>query len=177
MVAVGNGAEDPKRNNFFRATLAIAERLAATDATNTGFQRDLSISYERLGDIASNAGQAGDAISFFHESLAIWRRLATMSPDVVDYRFAQRIPLSRLATLLATQDVDAAARHLGEALAILSDIIRTDANNTAARNAMKSAILQALDLSTTARGTASTELIKALDEQIIDARHLLGDTE
>jgi hypothetical protein len=36
-----------------RASLAIAERLAQTDPGNAGWQRDVAISNERLGDIYS----------------------------------------------------------------------------------------------------------------------------
>jgi hypothetical protein len=37
----------------YRASLAIAERLAQTDPGNAGWQRDVAISNERLGDIYS----------------------------------------------------------------------------------------------------------------------------
>ena len=36
----------------YRAQLAIAERLVATDPGNAGYQRDLSVSHNRLGDLA-----------------------------------------------------------------------------------------------------------------------------
>ena len=45
----------------YRAGLAIAERLAAADPTNTEWQRDLSVSRDRLGDVAVAAGDLAAA--------------------------------------------------------------------------------------------------------------------
>ena len=41
--------------------LAIRERLAGLDPSNTGYQRDLSIPHERLGDLARDAGDTTEA--------------------------------------------------------------------------------------------------------------------
>ena len=118
MVAVGNGAEAER---FFHAQLAIAERLAATDPTSAGFQRDLSVSHVRLGDLAAGTDHGEDAIGHFQASLDIWRRLAETSPSVVDYRYGQRVPLERLARLLADRDADTAAGCMSDYLAIVTE--------------------------------------------------------
>ena len=41
----------PDALQSFRASLAIAERLAKADAGNAGWQRDLSVSYEKVGNV------------------------------------------------------------------------------------------------------------------------------
>ena len=41
----------------YRAGLAIAERLAAADPGNAGWQRDLSVSHERIGDVLVAQGE------------------------------------------------------------------------------------------------------------------------
>ena len=46
----------PPPNQHYRAALAIAERLAAADPGNAEYQRDLSISHNRLGELAVAAG-------------------------------------------------------------------------------------------------------------------------
>ena len=46
LVAQGNFPEALKT---FREGLAIRERLAAADPGNAGWQRDLSVSYDRVG--------------------------------------------------------------------------------------------------------------------------------
>jgi hypothetical protein len=40
----------------YRASLTIHERLAASDASNAGWQRDLIVSYAKLGDMEPGAG-------------------------------------------------------------------------------------------------------------------------
>ena len=43
--------EFPEARKSFREGLAIRERLAAADPGNAGWQRDLSVSYDRVGDV------------------------------------------------------------------------------------------------------------------------------
>jgi len=50
-----SGAEEA-----YRASLAIRERLAAADPTNTEWQRDLSVSHYRLAHVANAAGRASE---------------------------------------------------------------------------------------------------------------------
>ncbi len=90
MVAVGNGAEAER---FFRAGLAIRRRLAATDAANTGFQRDLSISCYSLGELDGGGGAAGPkAERFFRAGLAIRERLA--ATDATNTGFQRDLSVS-----------------------------------------------------------------------------------
>jgi hypothetical protein len=42
----------------YHDSLAIRERLAAADRSNTGWQRDLSASYEKVGNVLGGSGQA-----------------------------------------------------------------------------------------------------------------------
>ena len=49
LVSVGEAALEASR--LLEQSLAIGERLAETDPANTGYQRDLSVSYNRLGDL------------------------------------------------------------------------------------------------------------------------------
>jgi len=46
----------------YRASLAIRERLAKADPGNAGWQRDLSVSHERIGDV-QRAGRGGAGIT------------------------------------------------------------------------------------------------------------------
>ena len=48
----------PEALKSFRDGLAISERLARADPSNAGWQRDLSVSYDRIGDVLEGAGQA-----------------------------------------------------------------------------------------------------------------------
>jgi len=54
----------------------IAKKLAAGDPTNSQWQRDLSVSYEKLGDVAVTQGQLEEARAAYGEDLAIRKKLA-----------------------------------------------------------------------------------------------------
>ena len=68
LVAQGNLAEALKS---FRDGLAIRERLAKADPNNAGWQRDLSVSYNKIGDVLVAQGNLPEALKFFRDSLAI----------------------------------------------------------------------------------------------------------
>ena len=57
----------------YQASLAIAERLAKADADNTEWQRDLSVSHDKIGDVLGAQGKLADALAAFQAALAISR--------------------------------------------------------------------------------------------------------
>jgi tetratricopeptide (TPR) repeat protein len=61
----------------YRDGLAIAERLAAADRSNTEWQRDLSGSYEKVGNVLVAQGKLDEALKAYRDGLAIAERLAT----------------------------------------------------------------------------------------------------
>ena len=64
----------------YRAGLAIAERLAAADPSNASWQRDLSVSHNKLGDVLVAQGQLAEALAAYRASQAIFERLAAERP-------------------------------------------------------------------------------------------------
>jgi len=72
----------------YRASLAIVERLASSDPSNTGWQRDLSLSYntvryvlEAQGDVLEAQGDLTGAMQEYRAALAIAERLASSDPS------------------------------------------------------------------------------------------------
>ena len=63
-----------------RDVLAIAKRLAAGDPSNTGWQRDLAVSYSKLADVAVAQGKLAEAARAYDDVLAIAKRLAAGDP-------------------------------------------------------------------------------------------------
>ena len=55
-------------------------RLATADPANTEWQRNLSISHDKLGDIAAAAGDQAATRDHYQASLDIRVRLATADP-------------------------------------------------------------------------------------------------
>jgi len=51
----------------------MAQRLTAGDPSNTAWQRDLSVSYERLGDVAVAQGRLDEAARVYGEGLGFAR--------------------------------------------------------------------------------------------------------
>ena len=65
----------------FQAALAIRERLAASDPRNTQWQRDLSRSFGRIGDVQSAQGDTTGALKSYQATLAVVdERLAASDP-------------------------------------------------------------------------------------------------
>ena len=62
----------------YRASLAIRERLAAADPGNASWQRDLSASEDRIGDVQQAQGDLATALTSYRVSLANAERLAAV---------------------------------------------------------------------------------------------------
>src|SRR5439155_932656 len=83
----------------YRDSLAIAERLAAADRSNTQWQRDLSLSYDNVGSVLVAQGKLEEALTAYRDGLAIGERLAaadrflTESPSVDRSRIASSVVL------------------------------------------------------------------------------------
>ena len=52
---------------------------------NADYARDLSISYERLGDLAMSGGDPAAARRYYEDGLAIRKRLADAASENADY--------------------------------------------------------------------------------------------
>ncbi|MGI9000608.1 MAG: CHAT domain-containing protein [Pseudonocardia sp.] len=66
--------------------LAIAESRAAADPGNAGYQRDLSISHDNLGNLAVAAGDSTTAEQHYRTGLTIAERLAAADPGNAEYQ-------------------------------------------------------------------------------------------
>ena len=70
----------------YQASLDIAQRLAAADPANTEWQRDLSVSRNKLGDVARAAGDLATARGHYRASLDIRERLAAADPANTEWQ-------------------------------------------------------------------------------------------
>jgi hypothetical protein len=103
----------PEALQSYRDGLAIRERLAKSDPSNAGWQRDLSVSYEKIGNGLVAQGNGPEALKCYRDSLTIRERLAQSDPSnaqwQVDVLFSQwRLaahgddPVPRLAFVVST---------------------------------------------------------------------------
>ena len=74
-------------------------RLAAQDTTNAGWQRDLSVSHDRVGDVLLAQGDAAGALGEYRASLAIAERLAAQDPTNADWQRNLWVSYWRMAVL------------------------------------------------------------------------------
>jgi tetratricopeptide (TPR) repeat protein len=90
----------------YRADLAIAERLATADPSNAGWQRDLFLSYEKLGSVEERNQNPKDAAPYYAEAAKIIRQLVPRDPSNAQWqRDLARIE-QRLATVSAASTPD-----------------------------------------------------------------------
>ena len=71
----------PAALDAFKASLAIAERLAKTDPGNAGWQHDVALSLQRVGLVASRQGQQETALAAYRRGFEIMQRLTALAPD------------------------------------------------------------------------------------------------
>ncbi len=71
----------PGALNAYRESLGVRERLAAADPSNAGWQRDLSVSHNKIGDVLLAQGDLQGALNAYRESLGVAERLAAADPS------------------------------------------------------------------------------------------------
>ena len=87
----------------YRASLAIAERLAKADPGNAGWQRDLSVSHIKIGDVQQAQGDLAAALTSYQASLAIGERLAKADRGNAGWQRNLALSYGRLARIEARQ--------------------------------------------------------------------------
>jgi hypothetical protein len=64
----------------YQKSLAIADRVAKSEPGNAGWQCDLSVSYEKVGNVQKVQGDLPGALKSHSDGLAIRDRLAKSDP-------------------------------------------------------------------------------------------------
>ncbi len=89
------------------------ERRARANPDRADYQRDLSVAYNKLGDLMRDAGEGEQARAYYQQSLEIAERLARQEPNRADYqtdivvslyRMGDRESLQRALTILHRLD-------------------------------------------------------------------------
>ena len=66
-----SGGDPAAARRFYEDGLTIAKRLADAAPENADYARDLSVSYERLGDLAMSGGDPAAARRYYEDGLTI----------------------------------------------------------------------------------------------------------
>ena len=104
------------------------------DPTNAQAQRDLSVSYERLGDLLLRLGDSAQAERHYRDSLTIPERLATTDPTNAEAQRDLSVSYNKLGDLLLRLgDGAQAERHYRDSLTIRERLATTDPTNAQAQ--------------------------------------------
>jgi tetratricopeptide (TPR) repeat protein len=109
---------------FYQQYLEISERLARDDPQNALLQRDLVISYSRLGLVSEQQGDLATATKFYQQCLEISERLARDDPQNAQAQRDLMTVHSRLGVILQSEFKFAEAiREYTQGIAILKKLI------------------------------------------------------
>ncbi|WP_246277671.1 tetratricopeptide repeat protein [Phytohabitans rumicis] len=118
----------------YRSALQLVEERVQADPGNAQAQRDLGISYERLGDLSQAVGDTEQAERFYRDSLAIRERFAQADPGNAEAQRDLGISYERLGLLSqAVGDTEQAERFYRDSLAIRERFAQADPGNAEAQ--------------------------------------------
>jgi tetratricopeptide (TPR) repeat protein len=114
----------------YRASLEIAERLAASDGHNAGWKHDLSLSYNKVGGVLVAQGKLDEALAKYRAGFDIAERLAASDRRNAGWQHDLALNHANLATLYdKLGDVVQALRELRAGQAISAALVATDPSN------------------------------------------------
>src|SRR5271166_3693852 len=114
----------------YQASLDIFERLAKADPGNAGWQRDLSVPHDRIGEVQQAQGDLAAALTSFQASLAIAERLAKADPGNAGWQRDLSVPHNKIGEVQQAQgDLAAALASYQASLAIRERLAKADPGN------------------------------------------------
>jgi tetratricopeptide (TPR) repeat protein len=93
----------PEALKSFRDGLAIADRLAKSDPGNALWQHDLSVSYEKIGDVLADQGNLPEALKSYRDGLSIRDRLAKADPGNLNWQRDLSVSFKKIGDVLVDQ--------------------------------------------------------------------------
>src|SRR5262245_53351917 len=109
-----------QRADAYEESLSVRRKLAAADAGDTGWQLDLSIGLEKVGDLYFVKGDRVRALAAYEEGLAIRRQLAAGDPANASWQRDVSMSLNKVG------DVRRAAGDRAGALAVYEEALAND---------------------------------------------------
>ena len=108
----------------------IISRLARTDPDNAGWQRDLSVSYNKIGDVQKSQGDLAAALESFKASHDIFERLARADPNNAGWQRDLSVSHNKIGDVQKAQgDLGQALKSYQADLAIAERLARADPQN------------------------------------------------
>ena len=126
----GADAEFDDAIAMYRKGLVIRRQLADSDKANAQWQRDLSISYIKLGDVLEAKQKHDDALSFYQMSFAVAERLPSGGEGNVEWQRDGYVVQERIGDLLMEEGkFDDALAAYQKSLGLRHKLAATDPDN------------------------------------------------
>jgi len=120
----------PDALRHYRAASAVAEPIAKADPGNAGWQRDLSVSHNKIGDVLRAQGNLPAALDAYRASLAIRERLAKADPGNARWQGDLSASNDRIGNALRDQgNLPGALESYRASLAIAERLAKADSGN------------------------------------------------
>ena len=118
----------------YQSALAIRQALADQDPSNAEVQRDLSVSYNKIGNIEQRQGRLEEALQSYQSALAIAQALARQDPRNAQARRDLSISYIKIGDIEQRQGrLEEALQNYQSDLAIAQALADQDPSNAEAR--------------------------------------------
>ena len=122
----------------YRDSLQIRQRLAQADPSSAEasaqVQRDLSISFNKVGDILKEQGDLDGALRSYRDDLQIAQRLAQADPSSAQAQRDLSVSFDNVGNILKEQgDLDGALRSYKDSLQIRQRLVQADPSSAQAQ--------------------------------------------
>ncbi len=111
----------------YRRLLDLHEQRVRAEPKRADYQRDLSVSYNKLGDLMGALGEGEAARQYFEKSLEIRERLVRAEPQRADYQRDLAVSYNKLGDLMrALGEGEAARQYFEKSLEIAERLVRAE---------------------------------------------------
>ncbi len=116
---------------IYEEALRHARRLTDDESDNPIWQRDLSVSYNKLGGVAVTKGNLELAARLYGDALKLREKLAQSDPTNKQWQRDLSVSYNNLGDVaLAQEDLEQAARLFSDALKLREKLAQSDPDNT-----------------------------------------------
>ncbi|EKO39305.1 MAG: hypothetical protein B193_1987 [Solidesulfovibrio magneticus str. Maddingley MBC34] len=116
---------------WYQMALEIDAREAANQPDDTDWQRNLSIKYQKIGDVLQAEGDTAGALTAYRQALGIQERLAATDPKNTEWQRGLSISHESIGNILqATGDTAGALNAYWLVLKIREQLAATDPKNS-----------------------------------------------
>ena len=128
--AIENTADLQTRLALIEPVRQVFARLAEADPSNAGWQRNLSVSHNKVGDVLSAQGDLARTLEAYQRSLEVSRRLAEADPSNAGWQRDLSVSLDNIGDVLSAQgDLAGALEAYQRSLEVRRRLAEADPSN------------------------------------------------